>query len=83
MFVNTILLRTQVDPVERFRRILSRVRDFDIAAFAQSGVPYEHVVAAIGAPDRQSAQTMLIVEMAAGAQPSLPGLTPDRPGGLG
>ena len=74
MFVNTILLRAQVDPIDSFRRILSRVRDFDIAAFAQSDVPYEQVVAAIGASDRQPVQTVLIVETAVDAQPSLPGL---------
>ncbi|WP_063066293.1 non-ribosomal peptide synthetase [Nocardia violaceofusca] len=76
MFVNTILLRAQVEPTDSFRRILSRVRDFDIAAFAQSDVPYEQVVAAIGESDLQPAQTMLIVETAVGEQPTLPGLRP-------
>ncbi|MFF0456385.1 amino acid adenylation domain-containing protein [Nocardia africana] len=74
MFVNTILLRAQVDPRDSFRRVLSRVRDFDVAAFAQSDVPYEQVVAAIGASDVPPAQTMLIVETAVGGHPTLPGL---------
>ncbi|MFD4402255.1 amino acid adenylation domain-containing protein [Nocardia sp. NPDC058499] len=74
MFVNTILLRAQAHPFDSFRRILSRVRDFDIAAFAQSDVPYEQVVAAIGESDIQQVQTMLIVETAVGEQPPLPGL---------
>ncbi|MEV5649251.1 amino acid adenylation domain-containing protein [Nocardia sp. NPDC052254] len=74
MFVNTILLRAQVCPLDSFRRVLSRVRDFDIAAFAQSDVPYEHVVSDIGESDVPPAQTMLIVETAVDAQRSLPGL---------
>lgn len=74
MFVNTILLRAQVNPRDSFRRILSRVRDFDVAAFAHSDVPYEQVVAAIGASEMPPAQTMLIVETAISTQPTLPGL---------
>ena len=44
MFVNTVVLRTEVDPAEPFGAFLSRVRDIDLGAHANSEVPFERLV---------------------------------------
>src|SRR5690606_22600438 len=41
MFVNTLALRTTVDPEQSFRALLADVRDDDLAAFAHADVPFE------------------------------------------
>ncbi|WP_443667744.1 amino acid adenylation domain-containing protein, partial [Gordonia paraffinivorans] len=44
MFVNTLLLRTGVEPRARFTDLLDRVRSVDLEAFAHADVPFEAVV---------------------------------------
>ncbi|WP_245717619.1 non-ribosomal peptide synthetase [Nocardia jejuensis] len=47
MFVNTVVLRTEVDGKLSFLDLLRQVRDRDLAAFAQADVPFERVVEAV------------------------------------
>ncbi len=54
MFVNTLVLRTEVDPAEPWDRLLRRVRSVDLAAFAQSDVPFERVVEVVDPPRSQA-----------------------------
>ncbi|GED99905.1 hypothetical protein nbrc107696_03520 [Gordonia spumicola] len=63
MFVNTLVLRTRIDVAASFVDTLAAVRDIDLAAFANSDVPFEQVVEAVD-PVRSEAfaplaQTML------------------------
>ncbi|MGB6049236.1 MAG: amino acid adenylation domain-containing protein, partial [Rhodococcus sp. (in: high G+C Gram-positive bacteria)] len=44
MFVNTLVLRTRVDAPARFDELLDRVRENDLAAFANADIPFERVV---------------------------------------
>ncbi|MGV9665555.1 amino acid adenylation domain-containing protein [Nocardia niigatensis] len=50
MFVNTLVLRARIDPSESFTRLLNRVRDNDIAAFAHAELPFEQLVADLDPP---------------------------------
>ncbi|MEU6585444.1 non-ribosomal peptide synthase/polyketide synthase [Nocardia sp. NPDC046763] len=47
MFVNTVVLRAEVDGKLAFTDLLRQVRDRDLAAFAQADVPFERVVEAV------------------------------------
>lgn len=47
MFVNTTVSRTRIDPAETFAALLARTRERDLANFAHSEVPFEHVVDAV------------------------------------
>ncbi|WP_067542877.1 non-ribosomal peptide synthetase [Nocardia crassostreae] len=47
MFVNTVVLRTEVDGRASFEQLLRQVRDRDLAAFARADVPFERVVEAV------------------------------------
>ncbi|MET7772117.1 amino acid adenylation domain-containing protein, partial [Nocardia sp. NPDC005366] len=47
MFVNTVPLRTEVRSEESFAGFLTRVKDNDVDAFANSDLPYEHIVDAV------------------------------------
>ena len=58
MFVNTLVLRTRMDPSASFVDSLADVREVDLAAFANSDVPFERVVEAIN-PPRSSAYSPL------------------------
>ncbi|MFX0575196.1 amino acid adenylation domain-containing protein [Nocardia nepalensis] len=44
MFVNTLALRTQVDPGTGFRQLLATVRAADLDAFGNTDVPFERLV---------------------------------------
>ncbi|AYF73655.1 amino acid adenylation domain-containing protein [Nocardia yunnanensis] len=44
MFVNTVVLRTEVAPGRSFRELLAQVRDTDLRAFAHAEVPFELLV---------------------------------------
>ena len=44
MFVNTLALRTEVDPHESFADLLDRIRHIDLEAFDHADVPFEQVV---------------------------------------
>ncbi|KAA0016498.1 non-ribosomal peptide synthetase, partial [Antrihabitans cavernicola] len=44
MFVNTVVLRTEIDGAATFSDLLATVRERDIAAFGNSDVPFERLV---------------------------------------
>ncbi|MEH3156192.1 MAG: amino acid adenylation domain-containing protein [Gordonia paraffinivorans] len=78
MFVNSVALRTPVDPGESFEGLLDRVRDIDLAAFAHDHVPFENVVGAV-VPRRATShspiyQVQLSYQNNEPASVSLPGL---------
>ncbi|MEV0294627.1 amino acid adenylation domain-containing protein [Nocardia sp. NPDC050710] len=54
MFVNTLALRTPVDPNTGFREFLARVRTSDLDAFANADVPFERLVQVLN-PARSTA----------------------------
>ncbi|WP_054811157.1 non-ribosomal peptide synthetase [Nocardia arizonensis] len=54
MFVNTLALRTPVDPNLGFREFLGRVRTGDLDAFANADVPFERLVQVVN-PARSTA----------------------------
>ncbi|UGT62305.1 non-ribosomal peptide synthetase [Nocardia asteroides] len=54
MFVNTLVLRTPIDPAEPFTDLLTRVRETDLAAFANAELPFERLVEVID-PERSAA----------------------------
>ncbi|MFC9355262.1 amino acid adenylation domain-containing protein [Rhodococcus sp. NPDC057014] len=58
MFVNNLVLRTEVSPAESFADLLGRVREDDLDAFAHSTVPFETVVEALD-PTRSRARNPL------------------------
>ncbi|GAB0102659.1 hypothetical protein JMUB6875_16280 [Nocardia sp. JMUB6875] len=55
MFVNTLALRTPVDPAKGFREFLGEVRATDLDAFAHAEVPFERLVQVLD-PPRSTAQ---------------------------
>ncbi len=59
MFVNTLALRTAVDPSESFTRLMERTRAADIEAFAHAEVPFESIVDALD-PVRSEAFSPLV-----------------------
>ncbi|MFL6118292.1 amino acid adenylation domain-containing protein, partial [Actinophytocola sp.] len=61
-FVNTIALRTPVDPRLPFTDHLRRVRETALAAFDNQDVPFERVVDAVD-PDRDPSRTPLFQAM--------------------
>ncbi|MFC9996215.1 non-ribosomal peptide synthase/polyketide synthase [Nocardia sp. NPDC127526] len=82
MFVNTVVLRTDIDARAPFHDLLRQVRDRDLAALAHADVPFERVVEAVlsgSGRSRSSAHTPLFQvlftyqNMPAGAI-ALPGL---------
>ncbi|WP_338885884.1 amino acid adenylation domain-containing protein [Rhodococcus sovatensis] len=79
MFVNTLALRVDVDPADKFGNLLDRVRDVDLGAFANADVPFERVVDAV-APARSVArhpifQVVLSLQNQEQASLELPGLS--------
>ncbi|NUS45757.1 MAG: amino acid adenylation domain-containing protein [Mycobacteriaceae bacterium] len=78
MFVGTLALRTRVDGGVSFARLLGRVREDDLDAFAHADVPFERLVEVLN-PTRSSAhhplfQVVLSVHNAGGLRVDLPGL---------
>uniref|UniRef100_UPI000ADFB8FA non-ribosomal peptide synthetase n=1 Tax=Rhodococcus marinonascens TaxID=38311 RepID=UPI000ADFB8FA len=78
MFVNTVVLRTAVDPERSFREILSNIRSVDLAAFSNTDLPYERLVDELK-PTRSEAhsplfQVMLVLQGFANTRLELPGL---------
>ncbi|WP_157574284.1 non-ribosomal peptide synthetase, partial [Nocardia jejuensis] len=79
MFVNTLVLRSHVDGAERFTDFLARTRDTDLAAFANTDVPFERLVEVIN-PTRSQArhplfQVMLSFQEMSHGSMELPELT--------
>lgn len=76
-FVNMLVLRTDVSGDPTARRLLARVRDADLAAFAHQDVPFEHVVGALNPPRPPGRQPFTDVVLAlqnnARAEVALPG----------
>ncbi|QIS09297.1 non-ribosomal peptide synthetase [Nocardia arthritidis] len=62
MFVNTVVLRTEVRPAESFTALLERVRRADLDAFAHSDVPFERLVDVLD-PVRSAARHPLVQVM--------------------
>ncbi|MET7768764.1 amino acid adenylation domain-containing protein [Nocardia sp. NPDC005366] len=58
MFVNTVVLRTALDPGEPFISLLARQREDDLAAFAHADIPFEQLVDVL-APSRSTGRTPL------------------------
>ncbi|MGU3587368.1 amino acid adenylation domain-containing protein, partial [Rhodococcus sp. C26F] len=79
MFVNTLALRTDVDPGAHFADILGQARTADLEAFAHADVPFERIVdevVATRSPARHPVfQTMLSFQNLEPARLELPELT--------
>ncbi|WP_045823878.1 non-ribosomal peptide synthetase [Williamsia herbipolensis] len=59
MFVNTVVLRTALDPAATVHDSLRTVRDTDLAAMAHDGVPYDAVARAVR-PDHRGRHDPLV-----------------------
>ncbi|MFW0788916.1 amino acid adenylation domain-containing protein [Gordonia sp. CPCC 205333] len=46
MFVNTLILRSDIDPAESFADLVGRIRGIDLTAMANADVPFESIVEA-------------------------------------
>ncbi|MFC9896576.1 non-ribosomal peptide synthase/polyketide synthase [Nocardia sp. NPDC127579] len=79
MFVNTLALRTPVDPSISFAELLHRVREADLAAFAHAELPFEQLVEALDPPRSRARhplfQVMLAIDTAAAIRFELPELS--------
>ncbi|WP_082468971.1 non-ribosomal peptide synthetase [Sciscionella sediminilitoris] len=78
VFMNTLVLRTDVSGQPTFGELLARVRETDIAAFAHADVPFEHLVDELTAQRTMARnplfQVMLAFQNFDRPQLSLPGL---------
>nr|WP_245673041.1 non-ribosomal peptide synthetase [Nocardia lijiangensis] len=79
MFVNTLTLRTTVDPDATFAELVQAARETDLTAFANADIPFERVVETV-APGRASAnnplfQAVLAFQNLERPTLELPGLT--------
>ncbi|MFD0363048.1 amino acid adenylation domain-containing protein [Nocardia sp. GCM10030253] len=78
MFVNTVVLRTEIDLDESFTDLLDRVRQVDLDAFGHADVPFEQLVDQL-APQRSQSrhplfQVMLAFQNLEQVKLELPGL---------
>ncbi|MBC7301205.1 MAG: amino acid adenylation domain-containing protein, partial [Nocardia sp.] len=79
MFVNTVVLRTEVAPATPFTELIAQVRERDLAAFGHTAVPFERLVEVLD-PVRSTArnplfQVMLSLNEDTRSELDLPGLT--------
>ncbi|MER7764185.1 amino acid adenylation domain-containing protein, partial [Streptomyces sp. NPDC097619] len=77
--VNTVVLRSQVEPDLSFAELLDRVKDTVLDAFGNEDVPFDKVVEAVQ-PERDPSRTaliqaMVVLQNAPSAALSLPGAT--------
>ncbi|WP_161893844.1 non-ribosomal peptide synthetase [Gordonia spumicola] len=78
MFVNTLALRSRVDPGERFVDVLDRVRVDDLAAMANADVAFDDIVARTGTGAGSSSalfQAMFVFQNLAFPRVEIAGLT--------
>ncbi|MCM3303211.1 condensation domain-containing protein, partial [Streptomyces pseudogriseolus] len=47
LFINSVVVRTRIDPAARRADVLAQVRDMALAAYAHADVPFADVVAAL------------------------------------
>uniref|UniRef100_UPI000833DC63 non-ribosomal peptide synthetase n=1 Tax=Nocardia lijiangensis TaxID=299618 RepID=UPI000833DC63 len=78
MFVNTVVLRTEIDPATSFAELLGRTRRTDLDAFAHADIPFESLVDVLD-PARSAArhplvQVMLVFQNLAPVELTLPDL---------
>ena len=59
MFVNTLALRTLIDPAEAAATLIDRVRDDDLAAWDHLDAPFDDVVAVLNPTRRQGHHPLL------------------------
>jgi len=81
MFVGTLVLRTEVDDDRSFAELLEVVREGDLSAYANSDIPFEHLVELLN-PVRSTAhhplfQVMLSVQNASPMRLRLPAVDID------
>lgn len=61
-FINTLVLRAQVDPVAPFTRLLQQVKEVTLQAYAHQDVPFEKLVEVVQ-PERDMGRTPLFQVM--------------------
>ena len=64
MFVNTVVLRTEVDPAATFSELLGSVRDLDLSAFGHMDMPFEQLVEVLNPVRSQSRSPLFQVLLA-------------------
>ncbi|MER5734014.1 condensation domain-containing protein, partial [Streptomyces sp. NPDC002138] len=72
--VNTVVLRSHIEPDMAFRAVLDQVRETVLDAFAHEEVPFERLVEALQ-PERDTSRTPLIQAMV--VLQNAPGMHPD------
>ncbi|QBS42866.1 non-ribosomal peptide synthetase [Nocardia sp. CS682] len=79
MFVNTLTLRTAVEPGVTFAELVDRARETDLAAFANADIPFERVAEVVAAGHASVYNPLfgVVLSFQNNEQPSLelPGLT--------
>ncbi|MFF3566625.1 amino acid adenylation domain-containing protein [Nocardia jiangxiensis] len=71
MLVDTLVLRTGIDPQESFADLLDRIRQIDLEAFDHADIPFEQVVERSPGSRRPRYQVMLAVGSRRAIEPGL------------